>query len=40
MSTDLNNFTLAVVNLSRSIEFYVALPSFRVAEFSTWKNKI
>ncbi|WP_411740710.1 MULTISPECIES: VOC family protein [unclassified Pseudomonas] len=31
MLTGLSHFTLAVVNLSRSIEFYVALPGFRLA---------
>lgn len=31
MLTGLNHLTLAVVNLSRSIEFYVALPGFRLA---------
>ncbi|MCS4246243.1 fosfomycin resistance glutathione transferase [Pseudomonas sp. BIGb0164] len=31
MLTGLNHLTLAVVNLPRSIEFYVALPGFRLA---------
>ena len=31
MLTGLNHLTLAVVNLSRSIEFYVALPGFKLA---------
>lgn len=31
MLTGLNHLTLAVVNLSRSTEFYVSLPGFRLA---------
>jgi len=31
MLTGLNHLTLAVVNLPRSIEFYMALPGFRLA---------
>lgn len=31
MLTGLNHLTLAVVDLSRSIEFYLALPGFRLA---------
>lgn len=31
MLTGLNHLTLAVVNLPRSIEFYVALPGFKLA---------
>ena len=31
MLTGLNHLTLAVVNLSHSIEFYVALPGFKLA---------